>query len=160
MPRGRRALVEPERPVPQAAPIGQAAAAVAEEAAPEPNGDAEAFRLPACITERQLRALLRADEEVKGQVDQLTAQQREAIADSVERNHLHKGAYSWIKKLRKCKTAEQKALLFYSFLEYVKLSGELRIIEAVPALPLEGEPVPSQRPSAEVVELPRNAAAH
>src|SRR4051812_40580224 len=135
MPRARRATAE-------------AAAPIVDTPEPGPNGDAAAFQLPACITERQLKSLLRSDEEYKGQIDGLNGELRSAISNATERQHLHKGAYAVLKKLRKCKTAEQKALMFYTLLEYVKLSGELRIIEAVPTLPMD-----EVRPSAEVVQL-------
>lgn len=143
MPRTRRqATVETTHAAP--------AAVVSEvHAEPDPNGNADGFRLPACISERQLKSLLRTDEEYKGQVDTLTGEQRAAISNATERQHLHKGGYSMLKKLRKCKTAEQKAMLFYTFLEYVKLSGELRIIEAVPSLPLDD----TAAPQGQVVQL-------
>ena len=143
MPRGRRALTNQDSPQTQPVPSAQSE--------PAGNGEAAAFQLPACITERQLKALLRSDEEFKGQIDSLNGELRSAIGEATERQHLHKGAYSILKKIRKCRTAEQKALLFYTLLEYVRLSGELRIVEAVPALPLPGESVPTNN----VVEMPR-----
>lgn len=137
MPRARRATAD--------------TAPVSDTPEPGPNGDAAAFQLPACITERQLKAVLRSDDEYKGQIDGLTGERRAVISNATERQHLHKDGYAMLKKLRKCRTAEQKALLFYTFLEYVKLSGELRIIEAVPSLPLDSGPEPRQ--SADVIPM-------
>lgn len=117
---------------------------------PAPNGEAAAFQLPACITERQLKALLRSEEGYKEQIDNLNGERVAEVKQAEERQHLHKDAYAAIKRLRKMKSAEKKALFFYTFLKYVELSGELRIIEAVPSLPLDDQPSSG---GAEVVHL-------
>lgn len=152
MPRGRRNTnAAAEAPIQT---IGQAAqtATATVDTEPDPNGEAAAFQLPACITERQLKALLRADDGYTEQINSLNGERGAEISNATERQHLHKKAYSVLKQLRKMPTAEKKALFFYTFLEYVKLSGELRIIEAVPTLPLDGEGE-SNAPSGTVVPL-------
>ena len=115
-----------------------------------PNGEAAAFQLPACITERQLKALLRSEEGYKEQIDNLNGERTAEVKNAEDRHHLHKDAFAALKRVRKMKSAEKKAMFFYTFLEYIKLSGELRIIEAVPSLPLEDQPASG---GAEVVHL-------
>src|SRR5690242_18631832 len=104
MPRTRRrtsAAVAEASPDPRT--IGQALVGTgpSEQTEPMPNGDAAIFRLPACITERQLKSLLRSDDGYREQIEGLTGEQRAEISNATERQHLHKGAYAMLKKLRK-----------------------------------------------------------
>lgn len=99
---------------------------------------ATAIQLP---SERVLKRLLKAGEEMKEAVDGLTGSHREEIKNAIDKHHLDKDAFALLKKFHRIKSAEKKHVLFYTFVEYLEMSGEMKIIDSVQNLPLDDDKV-------------------
>lgn len=87
-----------------------------------------------------LKKLLSYDDRQKGEIDGLTGELREAIGNAVEKNHLDKDAYALAKKFRRMrlrKGPEYASARYTTFLAYLEMSGELKLLNDVMDLPLD-----------------------
>lgn len=93
-------------------------------------------------SESVLKKLLKSAETTQNEVDGLVGEHREAIANAVERHHLHKGAFADTKKISRMiakRGAEHAAEYWDTLLAYLDLSGVMGKITAVGKLPLDGD---------------------
>ena len=88
------------------------------------------------IKESTLKALLRADDGYKDKIDGLTGELREEIGNAVEKKHLDKKAYALLKKFHRIDTPEEKHRIWHTLVQYMMLSGEMKIIDSVQPLEL------------------------
>lgn len=93
--------------------------------------------------ENKLNNLLKSARSCAKQVNEITGSHREKIANAVEKDHLHKGAFAWIKALDK-KEPEEIAAWLDHFNHYLDVSGIQKRADDAPNLGLEdddtGEP--------------------
>ncbi|MBS0369038.1 MAG: hypothetical protein JSS57_07555 [Proteobacteria bacterium] len=99
---------------------------------------ATAIQLP---SERVLKRLLKSGDEMKEAVDGLTGSHREEIKNAIDKHHLNKDAFALLKKFHRIKSAETKHILFHTFIEYLEMSGEMKLIDSVQNLPLGDDKV-------------------
>lgn len=107
------------------------------------------------ISERSLKALLKEDDKLKGEIDTSVAELREAIGNKVEKSHLNKKAYAKAKAFHRYKSNEALKRDLLDFFAYLKFMGVLDRVQAVGDLPLgeaEGEEETDQQ-SGNVVHM-------
>jgi hypothetical protein len=106
-----------------------------------PKSEAEKVRpseVTQLINEKQLLALLRADDGYKEEIDGVVGQLREKIAYAVDKQHLNKKAYAIVKSFNRM-SAEKLADLWPVILVYMDMAGLMKRIEAVQRLDLGDE---------------------
>jgi len=102
-------------------------------AAPEPT---ETDTVRQYCGASKLQSLLKQSRGLQGQMNSLSGSLREAIANAVKKDHLHKGAYSIIKRWDKMEP-EALALEWDHLIEYWESSGLKERAESVQSLALE-----------------------
>jgi len=106
---------------------------------PQDPTDAKLKKSIVLISEGALKALLRSDDKHKAEIDSITGELREEIANAVDKKHLNKTAYAMVKKLHRMRSDEQLHLVWHTFLEYAVMAGIVKRVEAVQDLPLADE---------------------
>lgn len=107
------------------------------------------------ISASALKSLLAESDKYKEKIDGLVGELREEIGNAVEKKHLDKEAFALVKKFRRIKSVERKSTLYHIFLAYLDMSGEMKLIESVSGLPLDGET--GGKPSGTVVPIKQAA---
>ena len=107
------------------------------------------------ISAASLKSLLSESDKYKEKIDGLVGELREEIGNAVEKKHLDKDAFALVKKFRRIKSNERKHVLFHTFIAYLEMSGEQKLIDSVTELPLDGEKEEGEgdAPSGKVVPL-------
>jgi len=105
----------------------------------------KAAEIDVLITEKALRALIKADDDYKSGIAGLTGELREEIGNAVEKKHLDKNAYALLKSFKqKGKTPQGKHRLWHTLVAYMEMSGEMKIVESAPELGLDDNVVKLQ----------------
>lgn len=91
------------------------------------------------ISAQALKSLLKADDNLKGKIDELTGELREEIGNAVEKKHLHKKAYATLKAISRIKSNEELSNYWHTLLAYMDMAGVMARIDSVSELPLDGE---------------------
>lgn len=100
------------------------------------DGVPENFQI--LIGKRTLQNLLKDDGTYQQKISDLKIEMKAVLDNAVDNNHLHLPALRLLKKFRKMK-AEDAAFLYYNFLGYMELSGELRRIESIRSFDFDDE---------------------
>lgn len=104
-----------------------------------PAGAKKKDKAVALIGRKTLNDLLKFDDSRKGIMDGANGELREAIANAVDKKHLHKKAYVTVKAMHRFKSDEALKLYVENLLAYMDMAGITKRIEAVGDLPLGEE---------------------
>ena len=87
------------------------------------------------ITQKKLKQLLASARSTKADVDEIVGTHREQIAEAVEKNNLHKGAFAMVKRLDRLEPG--KLADWIDYLEhYLDISGLYDKAATAPRLPV------------------------